>query len=442
MNVTDKPEFVFVVNNLSGYKLRRTGSAGSHGNWPLGDIDEDMCFAAVVDRTHISVAVQYTAVEARPGVQAVALAGAKSKHGRSGKRIGIFPGKSAKYAWEQMPVGFDFTDKHGNRALIREKLGGYIYVFEIKSLGYEQVAVKSGDNAVRSAVDLLVSQEGKMPRSIFVVNNQSGYDLTCTGKVRDAGTWPLGDVRKGECVAGGCGAKNMSVAVQYAAHEERDDTQDASANKLTIALAAGWPMIGNRRVAIYKGKSAQFAWENMPVGSDFSGGGDNRAMIQQKEGSCIFTYDIKQLDYEIVPAGFGAAEKAVDLLISQLGRMPDFVFVVNNQTDCDLRRTGSAGNYGSWPLPDIKKQECLAGGLDRYSMSLAVEYSADPDRTISLAGSWPRIGYRKIGIFRGSGAQYAWDHLSRGSIHNDDENEALIRKERGGYIYQYWIKNI
>ena len=122
--------------------------------------------------------------------------------------------------------------------------------------------------------------------------------------------------------------------------------------------------------------------------------------------------------------------------------MRDFVFIVNNMSGHDLRRTGTAGDSGSWPLGDIEKDQCIAGYFDRASMSVAVQYTADDGSTIALAGSWPMLARRKIAIYRGQTAKYAWDKMPSGSDFNDGDNRAMIKEKRGGYIYEFEIKSL
>ncbi len=143
-----------------------------------------------------------------------------------------------------------------------------------------------------------------------------------------------------------------------------------------------------------------------------------------------------------IAAGAQASEKALDALVTNVGKMRDFVFIVNNLSGHDLRRTGSAGDSGSWPLGDVGKGQCKAGAFDRASMSVAVQYTAGNGSTIALSGSWPMIGSRKIALYKGKSAKNAWDEMPSGSDFNEGANRAMIKEKRGGYVYEFEIKSV
>ena len=56
-----------------------------------------------------------------------------------------------------------------------------------------------------------------MPAFTFVVNNLTGYDLTLSEKYERQGSWPLGNIKIGECAVAGFDQLNMSLAARYTA---------------------------------------------------------------------------------------------------------------------------------------------------------------------------------------------------------------------------------
>lgn len=463
-NPTENRDYVFVVNNLSDFDLRRTETAGNDGNWPLGDIKKGRCVASVLDRNSMSVAVQYTASDDKgtDGKKTIALAGSRPKI--FSKRIGIYTGKSAKHAWNRMPVGSDFTDKYGNRAMVKEKRKGYVYEYHIVALGYEQITVDCGQDAVDKAVEQLVSQSEvtKMPRFIIIVNNCSGFDLRRTAVVEKAGIWPLDDIPKGKCAVTGFDKKTIHFSAQYTAAESTAaDTADGdsggeavavattevSATKKgekTIALAGSWvtSTVGTskRTLNISIGTSAQIAIENMSEGADISDDKENRAMIQEREGSRVFMYEIKEL-----APGDDRMDIAVDRIVAKKKKMPTFVFVVLNNTKHTLRRTTAAGDF-AWPLGDIRGNECVAESFDYANVkAFSVEYTVKEDDNkikVTLAGKWPLIGKSGIGIFIGDDAKTALDKFSKEHTHLDGKNQVEIAKYSTGHVFRYTINEV
>lgn len=466
--ITDKStpkycEFVFVVNNLSDFDLRRTETAGNNGNWPLGDVMKGRCVASVLDRPHMSVAVQYTASDddkGTDGKKTIALAG--SRPGMTfGKRIAIYTGKSAKHAWNHMPKGSDFNDKYGNRALVKEKKGGYVYEYHIVALSYEQITVDCGEYADKEAVDQLVSQSAddtKLPRFIVIVNNCSGFDLRRTAVVENAGVWPLNDIPKGKCaVTGFDHTKSVEFSAQYTAVDTADgdgSSEEVAAataegrratkeKEKTIAFAGSWLSAtfstSKRALNISVGTSAQLAIENMSEGADVCDEKGNRAMIQEREGtSRVFIYEVREL-----AAGDDRMRIAVDQIVAKKKKMPTFVFVVLNATEYTLRRTAAEGGF-SWPIGDVRGNECVAEGFDRtYVKPFSVEYTVKEENVkVTLAGKWPVMGKRGIGIFIGDDAKTALEKSSKEHMHLDGKNHVEIAKYCTGYIFKYTINEV
>lgn len=124
---------------------------------------------------------------------------------------------------------------------------------------HEAVELASETNPVDKIITFYERKTNNDSCFLIIVNNKSGYDLQCTQKNEYFGKWPLGDkiIKNNHCV--GCGLHHypsMSFAVQYTAASNGNV-------KHTIALAASWPPVGKRKIAIFEGKSAKHAWNFM-----------------------------------------------------------------------------------------------------------------------------------------------------------------------------------
>ena len=184
-------------------------------------------------------------------------------------------------------------------------------------------------------------------------------------------------------------------------------------------LYAHWPLVGNRDIGIYAGKTEcanpwyKINWQKVhDCDRELNG---NKAAVNNPGKHYLFEYDIQNLEFAQfgVAAGKEAATIAVErFTIFCIGSMPGFTFVVNNLTGCDLTLSEV---QDSWPLGNIKKGECAVAGFDQFDMSLAARYTACVDqqkKSVSLAGSWPAIGRRKIFVGEGMRAKDAWKRLS------------------------------
>ena len=285
-------KFIIVVNNMTGYALTRTKSVGKLNSWPFGMIEKDKCVASFSDKdsfwSEISVSVQYEARDLKPGVRTVSLSGKWPVLGY--RQIGVFAGKNADYAWENLKPVSDCTDAFGNKATIREVNNSYVYEYELTKLGYEQYAVgtQDGDEAIQNALDLLATN-GEMPGFVIIVNNHTEYNLYLEEeKIEKQGSWPLQNVGRKECAIGGLQRKfNMALAVQYTA-------RDAEPQQRSIALAGSWPVLSSRKIFISLSKGAKYAWDNMHATPMCNEKG-NRAYIQERDGSAIYVYDITNI---------------------------------------------------------------------------------------------------------------------------------------------------
>lgn len=306
----------------------------------------------------------------------------------------------------------------------------------------QPIVIPTNETAVAESIALYEKSNNSDPCFMVVVNNKSGFDLQFSHKREELGRCPLGDmvIEKDHCVC--CGLHKrpfISVAAQYEAVLDND-----SVYKLTVALAASWPIIGSRKISIYEGKSANHAWSNLKANnSDYISAAGNKGSIGEKENHVIYIFEIEKLDYvrTSVPAGDGADDKAIELLIKELGKLQRFAFVVNNNTDFDLKRTGRHQPVGGWPLGDVKKQQCNGSGLNHPYISVSAEYSTDSGKKIYFAGG----GFQnaKIGIHSNAMTlQKALDKLGDSPMYDQATNEACIKQMNGCCIFIYWVKNI
>ena len=297
--------------------------------------------------------------------------------------------------------------------------------------------VKAGKFATVAAVKLLKSSEKPPSKFIITVNNMTDHHLTCL----TSSDWPFSSIKKNECVAA---LFDHSHFKNLIAVFKADDDQPGIR---TVMLYAHWPLNGNRSIGIYAGCT----------GAD-SGKVDrrrvhhhklygNKAAIEFPGSYYLFQYDINYLQYAQfgVAARKEAATKAIEMFTTfNTGSKPGFTFIVNNLTGYDLTLSETYEVQGSWPLGNIKKGECAVAGFDQFYMSLAARYTAHVDqqiKSVSLAGSWPLIGMRKIYTGEGMTAKGAWKRLSEHSQRPvaDRLNSAYIQVERRKscvYIYE------
>ena len=314
--------------------------------------------------------------------------------------------------------------------------------------------VKAGKLAKETAVTRLLKSSEKSPTSkfIFAVNNMTDHDLVRSGS-SGGDSWPFSFIQKNECVAAlfdHSYFKNLNVV--FTADDDKPGLR-------TVMLYAHWPLMGNRDIGIYAGKTeCANSWYKVNWQKIHDHQLDrNQAAVINPGTHYRFEYDINQLQYAQfgVASGNEAVTEAVDKFTTYcIGSMPGFTFVVNNLTGCDLTLAdGKHEVQGIWPLGNIKKGECAVAGFDQLNMSLAARYTAYIDqqqRSISLAGSWPILGSRKIYAGEGMKAIDAWKRLSKDSQNWPDAdnklNSAYIEVSRGisgkSCVYIYILRKV
>ena len=278
-------KFIFVVNNMTGYTLTRTDSVGGD-SWPFSSIKRGECVAALYNqRTISSLAVEFTAVDPKPGVQTVVLYASWPTIGSRG--IGIFAGKNAKLC-STHNIRFEKVHDHkwhGNKATICNQGNCYVYEYDLKELDFVQFAMAAHEGILDLAIENFRVYKGSLPGFVFIVNNLTGLDLTLEDDMVGK-QWPLGDIKKGECAVGGFDETSMSLAAHYAARK-------AKPRPKSISLAGSWPVVGCRKIFFSPGKCAKYAWKTMKT-SPYDDHNDNHAEIREikEESSCVYYYEI------------------------------------------------------------------------------------------------------------------------------------------------------
>ena len=205
-------------------------------------------------------------------------------------------------------------------------------------------------------------QSSEQSKFIIVVNNMTDHDLVrSTSSGGDS--WPFSFIQKKECVAALYGHSHFnSLNVVFTAADDQPGIR-------TVRLYAHWPLVGNRDIGIYAGKTeCAIPWHkiNWRKVHDHELDG-NQAAINNPSTHYVFEYDIQNLEYAQfgVAAGNEAATEAIERFTNfSTGSMPGFTFVVNNLTGYDLKLSEKYERQGRWPLGNIKKGECAVAGFD------------------------------------------------------------------------------
>ena len=296
---SEKPpsKFIITANNMTDHDLTRSTSSGD-ASWPFSLIKKKECVAALFDHSHFkNLIAVFTADDDLPGIRTVMLYAHWPLIGH--RSIGIYAGwicvKSTKIDRGRVHD----HELHGNIAAINNPSTYYVFGYDIIQLQYAQFGVVAGKEAATEAVEKFTTFHiGSMPLFNFVVNNLTGYDLTLTeDKVEVQGSWPLGNIKKGECAVAGFNRLHMSLAVRY--------TACVNQQHKSISLAASWPVVGDNKTYVGEGMTAFAGWrelskdcQNWPVPE---GADDklNSAYIQKVEGnvinSCVYVYVLRKL---------------------------------------------------------------------------------------------------------------------------------------------------
>ena len=300
--------------------------------------------------------------------------------------------------------------------------------------------VKAEKNAKDEAAGKLM-KFSKKSKFIIVVNNMTDHDLVRSAS-SGGDSWPFSSIKKNECVAALYVHSHFNnLNVVFTAADDKPGIR-------TVMLYAHWPLVGNRDIGIYAGKTEcanpwyKINWQKVhDCDRELNG---NKAAVNNPGKHYLFEYDIQQLEYAqfgVVAEKEAATEAVQRFTTFCTGSMPSFTFVVNNLTGCDLTLSEKHEVQGRWPLGNIKKGECAVAGFNQQNMSLAAHYSACVDqqkKSVSLAGSWPVMGNRKIYAGESMKAKDAWKRLSE-RFHNwpvqkgadDRHNSAYIQVVKG-----------
>lgn len=141
-------------------------------------------------------------------------------------------------------------------------------------------------------------------------------------------------------------------------------------------------------------------------------------------------------------------QKTTDILTEALGDITkglsealsrnDFTFVIRNNTEWTLKRTGAVNDSSSWPFEDIEPKMIDIKLMSAKSFSFAAKYAL-PHREIVIGASYPLIGSKKIAMEWSADAKKTWDNMDDGMDKSADSNRAYITEANGKLIWIFEI---
>lgn len=141
-------------------------------------------------------------------------------------------------------------------------------------------------------------------------------------------------------------------------------------------------------------------------------------------------------------------QKTTDILTDALGDVKkgfsealsrnDFTFVIRNNTEGTLKRTGAVNDSSSWPFEDIEPKMLDIKLMSAKSFSFAAKYAL-PHREIVIGGSYPSVGAKKIAMEWSADAKKTWDNMDDGTDKSADSNRAYITEKNGKLIWIFEI---
>lgn len=147
---------------------------------------------------------------------------------------------------------------------------------------------------------------------------------------------------------------------------------------------------------------------------------------------------IKKVDLQkttdIFTKGLGDVEKGLSEALSR----NDFTFVIRNNTEWTLKRTGAVNDSSSWPFEDIAPEMIDIKLMSAKSFSFAAKYAL-PHREIVIGASYPQIGKKKIAMEWSAEVKRTWDNMDDGSDKSADSNRAYITEAHGKLIWIFEI---
>ena len=199
-------------------------------SWPFSLIKKNECVAALYAHSHFNnLNVVFTAADDKPGIRTVMLYAHWPLVGN--RDIGIYAGMTcasqSMILWYKINLQKVHDHKfNGNKAVINNPGKHYLFEYDIQQLEYAQFGVVAEKESATEAVERFTTFcTGSMPSFTFVVNNLTGYDLTLSEKHEVQGSWPLGNIKKGECAVAGFNKHNMSLAAHYSACVNQQKSQ-------------------------------------------------------------------------------------------------------------------------------------------------------------------------------------------------------------------------
>lgn len=153
------------------------------------------------------------------------------------------------------------------------------------------------------------------------------------------------------------------------------------------------------------------------------------------EGVSIPVKDVDiQKTVDILQESLGDIQKGISELLSR----NDFTFIIRNNTDYKLKRTGAYNDSSNWPFEDIEPNTIDIKLMRAKSFSFAGKYAL-PHREIVIAAAYPLIGSRKIAMEWGDNPKKTWDNMDDPSDKSAGSNRAYLTEKNGKPIWVFEI---
>ncbi len=151
-----------------------------------------------------------------------------------------------------------------------------------------------------------------------------------------------------------------------------------------------------------------------------------------------FSIPMKDVDVQETVDIFNKSARDVEKGLSDLLSRNNFTFVIRNNTDHELKRTGGINDSSSWPFEDIDSKVVDIKLMSAKSFSFAAKYAL-PHREIVIGASYPLIGKKKIAMEWSADAKKTWDDMDDGTDKSADKNRAFITEKNGKLIWIFEI---
>jgi len=155
----------------------------------------------------------------------------------------------------------------------------------------EGVSIPVKDVDIQKTVDILQESLGDIQKGIsellsrndftFIIRNNTSYKLKRTGAYNDSSNWPFEDIAPQVIDIKLMKAKSFSFAAKYTWLDQE------------IVIAASYPLLGSRKIAMEWSDDSKKTWNNMSDSSDKSAG-TNRSYLTEKDGKPIWIFEINE----------------------------------------------------------------------------------------------------------------------------------------------------